>query len=183
MNSSSIGRAARLAISNGCISMDPATVNSRAPAIEGSTNGSAATGVITRSASHAKDAASTSGVAKRRTRAQAANEEKREEAASQPPQHDDATLKQLRKAFQRKYRHVAAVHSQVQPSCLSHDSAASPSFLGFRNLMIIVLGESAVLQRTVLCILMMRRGLYHLRQLWSTMSHTSFLQWPATCAS
>ncbi|KAH7328611.1 diacylglycerol O-acyltransferase [Stachybotrys elegans] len=40
---------------------------------------------------------------------------------------------------QRKYRHVAAVHSKVRPSCLSHDSTAAPSFIGFRNLMVIVL--------------------------------------------
>lgn len=39
-----------------------------------------------------------------------------------------------------KYRHVAAVHSKVRSSCLSHDSEAAPSFLGFRNLMVIVLG-------------------------------------------
>ncbi|EPE03457.1 mboat family protein [Ophiostoma piceae UAMH 11346] len=51
----------------------------------------------------------------------------------------EAALQQLRRAFQRKYRHVAAIHSQTQPSCLSHDNAASPSFLGFRNLMVIVL--------------------------------------------
>ncbi|KAF4121149.1 diacylglycerol O-acyltransferase 1, partial [Geosmithia morbida] len=38
-----------------------------------------------------------------------------------------------------KYRHVAAVHSITRPSCLSHDSNATPSFLGFRNLMVIVL--------------------------------------------
>jgi diacylglycerol O-acyltransferase 1 len=43
---------------------------------------------------------------------------------------------------QRKYRHVAAVHSKVRPSCLSHDSTAAPSFIGFRNLMVIVLGMS-----------------------------------------
>jgi hypothetical protein len=62
------------------------------------------------------------------------------------PQHDDATIQQLRKAFQRKYRHVAAIHSKTQPSCLSHDSAVSPSFLGFRNLMVIVLGALAHMQ-------------------------------------
>lgn len=39
-----------------------------------------------------------------------------------------------------KYRHVAAVHSATRPSTLSHDSTAAPSFLGFRNLMVIVLG-------------------------------------------
>lgn len=38
-----------------------------------------------------------------------------------------------------KYRHVAAVHSVSRPSTLSHDSPATPSFLGFRNLMVIVL--------------------------------------------
>ncbi|KAG5661564.1 hypothetical protein KAF25_005686 [Fusarium avenaceum] len=39
----------------------------------------------------------------------------------------------------QKYRHVAAVHKQTRPSCLSHDSDAAPSFIGFRNLMVIVL--------------------------------------------
>ncbi|KAI5924886.1 MBOAT, membrane-bound O-acyltransferase family-domain-containing protein [Camillea tinctor] len=39
----------------------------------------------------------------------------------------------------RKYRHIAAVHSQTRPSTLSHDAEAPPSFLGFRNLMVIVL--------------------------------------------
>lgn len=38
-----------------------------------------------------------------------------------------------------KYRHVAAVHWKPKTSCLSHDSEASPSFLGFRNLMVLVL--------------------------------------------
>ncbi|KAI3336683.1 MBOAT family protein [Xylariaceae sp. AK1471] len=43
------------------------------------------------------------------------------------------------KTFIRKYRHVAAVHSEARPSTLSHDTQASPSFVGFRNLMVIVL--------------------------------------------
>lgn len=43
------------------------------------------------------------------------------------------------KATLQKYRHVAAVHSRPRTSCLSHDSDAAPSFLGFRNLMVIVL--------------------------------------------
>ncbi|KAL9131394.1 MAG: hypothetical protein Q9217_000662 [Psora testacea] len=38
-----------------------------------------------------------------------------------------------------KYLHVTAVHSRSRNACLSHDSKASPSFLGFRNLMVIVL--------------------------------------------
>ena len=44
-------------------------------------------------------------------------------------------------ALQQKYRHVAAVHSVTRPSTLSHDSVVAPSFLGFRNLMVIVLGK------------------------------------------
>lgn len=40
-----------------------------------------------------------------------------------------------------KYRHIAAVHARQRTSCLSHDSDQSPSFLGFRNLMVIVLGQ------------------------------------------
>ena len=38
-----------------------------------------------------------------------------------------------------KYRHVTAVHSKQRTSVLSHESDGSPSFLGFRNLMVIVL--------------------------------------------
>jgi hypothetical protein len=43
--------------------------------------------------------------------------------------------------IKKKYRHVAAVHSRPQTTCLSHDAAEIPSFLGFRNLMVIVLGK------------------------------------------
>jgi diacylglycerol O-acyltransferase-1 len=43
---------------------------------------------------------------------------------------------------QKKYRHVAAVHSKPRTSCLSHDSPTTPSFIGFRNLMVIVLSTS-----------------------------------------
>ncbi|KAI2642661.1 diacylglycerol O-acyltransferase [Xylaria nigripes] len=38
-----------------------------------------------------------------------------------------------------QYRHVAAVHLTARPSALSHDTQTSPSFVGFRNLMVIVL--------------------------------------------
>ncbi|KAK2744668.1 hypothetical protein FQN55_006587 [Onygenales sp. PD_40] len=44
-----------------------------------------------------------------------------------------------RPATKSKYRHVAAYHSRVRTSCLSRDSEVSPSFFGFRNLMVIVL--------------------------------------------
>ena len=59
-----------------------------------------------------------------------------------PGANGDAA-RELRKAsnLQKKYRHTVAVHSQSRPSCLSHDAPETPSFLGFRNLMVIVLGE------------------------------------------
>ena len=41
-----------------------------------------------------------------------------------------------------KYRHVAAVHARSRISCLSSDSETNPSFLGFRNLMVIVVSKS-----------------------------------------
>jgi diacylglycerol O-acyltransferase 1 len=53
------------------------------------------------------------------------------------------------RAFLRKYRHVAAVHSKARPSALSHDTQVSPSFVGFRNLMVIVLGVFIVLRNDV----------------------------------
>ncbi|KFA69991.1 hypothetical protein S40285_02067 [Stachybotrys chlorohalonatus IBT 40285] len=55
----------------------------------------------------------------------------------EPP--DATTSERISTTPQKKYRHAAAVHSKVRPSCLSHDSDAAPSFLGFRNLMVIVL--------------------------------------------
>lgn len=38
-----------------------------------------------------------------------------------------------------KYRHVFATHSEKRESCLSPGSGDTPSFVGFRNLMILVL--------------------------------------------
>jgi diacylglycerol O-acyltransferase-1 len=38
-----------------------------------------------------------------------------------------------------KYRHVFATHSTQRPSCLSSDAEKTPSFAGFRNLMILVI--------------------------------------------
>lgn len=43
------------------------------------------------------------------------------------------------KDISSKYRHIAAVHSRVRTSCLSRDAEETPNFLGFRNLMVIVL--------------------------------------------
>lgn len=53
-----------------------------------------------------------------------------------------SATEELKKAFRKKYRHVEAVHSASKPSCLSHDTTETPSFLGFRNLMVIVLGNA-----------------------------------------
>ncbi|KAK8202114.1 hypothetical protein M8818_005640 [Zalaria obscura] len=39
----------------------------------------------------------------------------------------------------KRYRHTFAVHSVGRASCLSHDAPTTPSFLGFRNLMALVL--------------------------------------------
>ena len=38
-----------------------------------------------------------------------------------------------------KYRHFFATHSLQRTSCLSHDAQESPSLVGFRNLMVLVL--------------------------------------------
>lgn len=63
----------------------------------------------------------------------------------------------------KKYRHVAAVHSKTRASALSHDSEVTPSFLGFRNLMVIVLGMLTVVLRGGVCVVI---------NAW---------QWSATC--
>jgi diacylglycerol O-acyltransferase 1 len=39
----------------------------------------------------------------------------------------------------KKYKHTFAVHAESRTSCLSHDASVAPSFLGFRNLMGLVL--------------------------------------------
>lgn len=53
--------------------------------------------------------------------------------------NNDSTKQELRRAFTQKYRHVIAIHSKSRPSALSRDATETPSFLGFRNLMVIVL--------------------------------------------
>ncbi|OCK76531.1 diacylglycerol acyltransferase DGAT2 [Lepidopterella palustris CBS 459.81] len=44
-----------------------------------------------------------------------------------------------RKAVDKRHTHVFPTHSTQKPSCLSRDAEETPSFIGFRNLMIIVL--------------------------------------------
>jgi len=38
-----------------------------------------------------------------------------------------------------KYKHIYATHATARPSTLSHDAISTPSFIGFRNLMVLVL--------------------------------------------
>lgn len=48
-----------------------------------------------------------------------------------------------KRARDTKYRHVFATHSASRTSCLSQESADKmPSFVGFRNLMILVLSTT-----------------------------------------
>ncbi|KAI9729438.1 MAG: hypothetical protein M1834_006819 [Cirrosporium novae-zelandiae] len=42
-------------------------------------------------------------------------------------------------AVTKKYRHIGAVHSKIRASCLSRDTEKVPSFVGLRNLTVIVL--------------------------------------------
>jgi diacylglycerol O-acyltransferase 1 len=43
--------------------------------------------------------------------------------------------------FVNKYKHIFAIHAATRTSCLSHDAQQTPSFIGFRNLMVLVLGK------------------------------------------
>lgn len=45
--------------------------------------------------------------------------------------------------FRSKYKHVEALHKTERPSILSHDSKDVPSFLGFRNLMVLTISQSS----------------------------------------
>ncbi|KAI6246762.1 Diacylglycerol O-acyltransferase 1A [Erysiphe necator] len=57
-----------------------------------------------------------------------------------PPRNELAKLQPFAEAIsQKKYKHAAVVHSLPRTSCLSHESQMAPSFLGFRNLMVLVL--------------------------------------------
>lgn len=145
---------AHLAIGNGCISLDrQTTLNEKHDTFQTKddrtvrdkmSTPASATGAST-SLSHANaDAAATADPRRRKIDADAKTDDSKDEKTEEKsdddtPESKKAALQQLRRAFQRKYRHVAAIHSQTQPSCLSHDNPASPSFLGFRNLMVIVL--------------------------------------------
>lgn len=52
---------------------------------------------------------------------------------------EESTKEVVDKRDSKKYKHTFAVHSKSRTSCLSHEAEVSPSFLGFRNLMALVL--------------------------------------------
>jgi diacylglycerol O-acyltransferase-1 len=58
---------------------------------------------------------------------------------SEPKVNSNGTASTSRRSKDTKYRHVFATHSLARTSCLDQDSEDSPSFVGFRNLMILVL--------------------------------------------
>ena len=49
------------------------------------------------------------------------------------------TVGDSRSPAPKKYRHVKAFHAAARPSCLSIDAEKAPNFLGFRNLMALML--------------------------------------------
>lgn len=68
----------------------------------------------------------------------------RDTASSTQPGSANHTSQSASKTprFRSKYRHVEALHKTSRPSVLSHDSEQAPSFLGFRNLMVLTISES-----------------------------------------
>lgn len=52
--------------------------------------------------------------------------------------HPSTAVEKAKAKSKKKYKHVEALHSMAQPSYLSHDSIKSPSFIGFRNLLVLV---------------------------------------------
>lgn len=57
----------------------------------------------------------------------------------QPPKDNIQKQGKPDKKASKKYKHTFAVHAESRTSCLSHDAEVAPSFLGFRNLMGLVL--------------------------------------------
>lgn len=62
---------------------------------------------------------------------------------SPPPNGAAPNEESPKRARRSKYRHVAAYHSELRHSSLSRDSTETPNFLGFRNLMVLVLGRDS----------------------------------------
>ncbi|KAF2086419.1 diacylglycerol O-acyltransferase 1 [Saccharata proteae CBS 121410] len=72
---------------------------------------------------------------------------------SQANGHTNGTPETRTVRSPKKYRHVLAIHRDSKPSCLSQDAQQPTSFVGFRNLMVLVLGEySASYYGVLICI-------------------------------
>ena len=56
-----------------------------------------------------------------------------------PSHTKNATAGSNSRTASPKYRHITKIHSRAKTSCLSRDAEETPSFLGFRNLVVIVL--------------------------------------------
>jgi hypothetical protein len=55
---------------------------------------------------------------------------------------DTDKLRPTSRATARKYNHLFAIHAQKKASCLTNgDAAETPSYAGFRNLMVLMLGK------------------------------------------
>lgn len=65
---------------------------------------------------------------------------RRQQHGSDPPQTSTPAHRRTR-SKDSKYRHVFATHSDARTTCLSHEAEHTPSFVGFKNLMILVLSE------------------------------------------
>jgi diacylglycerol O-acyltransferase-1 len=73
-----------------------------------------------------------------------------EAATATPAMSNGRTAEQVanstaRRTQDTKYRHVFATHSVQRESPLSHDAEKTPSFVGFRNLMVLVLSTPSFL--------------------------------------
>lgn len=79
-----------------------------------------------------------------------ANSTKQRGRSTEQNGHDvkqsNGSTHQRKKSKDSKYRHVFATHSESRITCLSEESENMPSFVGFRNLMILVLSTHASLQ-------------------------------------
>jgi diacylglycerol O-acyltransferase-1 len=56
--------------------------------------------------------------------------------------HTNGSTHRRTRSKDSKYRHVFATHSESRITCLSHESTETTSFVGFRNLMVLVLSMS-----------------------------------------
>lgn len=56
-----------------------------------------------------------------------------------PPSPTPSEISDTVRRQQAKYKHIFAIHAHSRTSTLSRDAPTTPSFLGFRNLMVLVL--------------------------------------------